>query len=31
MCWRGVGGVKVCVIANLSVSESMRDFVYNVF
>ena len=31
MCWRGVGGVKVCVVAKLSVSENIREFLYNVF
>ena len=32
MCWRGVGvvGGEVCAIANLSASESMREFLYNV-
>ena len=26
----GVGGGEVCAIANLSASESMREFLYNV-
>ena len=28
-CWRGVRGVKVCVIDKLLVSGSMREFLYN--
>ena len=31
MCWRGVVGIKVCVVAKLSMSESMREFLYNGF
>lgn len=31
MYWREVGGVKVYVIANLSVLESVREFLDNVF
>ena len=27
----GVGGMKICVIAKLSVSESKREFLYNSF
>ena len=30
MCWRGVGGGIVSVIAKLSVSESTRKFLYSV-
>ena len=31
ICWSGVDVVKVYVIANLSVSESVREFLDNVF
>ena len=29
MGWRGVGGVKVCVINKLTVLESKAEFLYN--
>ena len=27
----GMGGMKVCVIAKLTASESKREFLYNIF